>query len=159
MLFKYTMMFTLSPVEAHALYDGQLVPARDWSLLLTGFCCKDSTQFKEPWYCLLDVLWKCYVAFTFFTVFTAHHSGRTVAVCLCFRLKWVQNDYICHWNKLDIKFIVLTGTGRAAGRFTHLSAHLVVERIIQVSQTGKKQIKSFKSSSQSTVDFPLLLKN
>lgn len=52
MLFKYTLYciagkyYTVSPVEAHALYDGQLVPACDWQLFLAAFCCKDTTQFK-----------------------------------------------------------------------------------------------------------------
>lgn len=39
---------TESPVEAHTFDDGQLVPACDRRLLLAAFCCKDSTQFKEP---------------------------------------------------------------------------------------------------------------
>lgn len=30
--------YSVSPVEANALYDGQLVPAYDWRLFLTGFC-------------------------------------------------------------------------------------------------------------------------
>lgn len=87
---------TVSPVEAHAFYDGQLIPARDRRLLLAGFCCKDSTQFKEPWYWFLDVYRKGHTAVTFFTAVTVHHDGRTVADCLCSRLQWVQNGYTCH---------------------------------------------------------------
>lgn len=46
----------LSPVEAHTLYDGQLVPVGGRLLLLAGFCRKDMNQFKSnPTYCLLDV--------------------------------------------------------------------------------------------------------
>lgn len=46
----------LSPVEAHTLYDGQLVPVGGRLLLLAGYCRKDMNQFKSnPTYCLLDV--------------------------------------------------------------------------------------------------------
>lgn len=80
---------TVSPVEAYTLYDGQLVPACDWQLLLTGFCCKDTAQFKFR-AMILVAGWTSYehfIAVTFLTVLAVQHGGRTVAVCLCIRLK------------------------------------------------------------------------
>lgn len=81
----------MSPVEAYTLYDGQLVPAGDWQLLLTGFCRKDTAQFKfRAMLLVAGLVYEHFIAVTFLTVLTVQHGGRTVAVCLCIRLKVVQ---------------------------------------------------------------------
>lgn len=41
---KYDVMYDsqyIAPVEAYTLYDGQLVPACAWQLLLAGFCLRE----------------------------------------------------------------------------------------------------------------------
>lgn len=78
-----------SPVEAYALYDGQLVPARDGQLLLAGFCPRDKMQIKFRAATLGTVFFLMSICstVTFITVITPQHDGQATAVSLCLGLK------------------------------------------------------------------------
>lgn len=95
---------TASPVEAHALYDGQLIPARDWRLLLTGVCRKDSNQFKpravKPGYWLFARTLQCVCSYYLLRCPRCPAWWRDSSWLALHPAK--MKHYICHWTTLPL---------------------------------------------------------